>query len=155
MIPSIAVGLALTLNILLGLNPGLEQKTPTHAEGEVGAPTQNGVGAETKEKRMEVWVTAYSSTPDQTDDSPFITAANTPVRHGIVAANFLPFGTEIKIPEIFGEEVFVVEDRMHRRKRGFIDIWMPTRKDALKFGIRRAEIVIVSEPENHIELALR
>ena len=36
-----------------------------------------------------VTITAYSSTPDQTDSTPFITAYNTFVRDGIVAANFL------------------------------------------------------------------
>jgi len=149
MIPSIAMGLALSMNILLGLNPALEQKTEDLSQ-------KTEVQAQKKEeKRMEVWVTAYSSTPDQTDDSPFITAANTPVRHGVIAANFLPFGTEIKIPEIFGEEVFTVEDRMHRRKKGFIDIWMPTRKDALKFGIQRAEIVILEKTEEKAEIAMR
>src|SRR3989344_5514870 len=147
MILSIAMGLALSINILLGLNPQIEQKPADEPEKPAVQEQKN------KEKRMEVWVTAYSSTPDQTDDSPFITAANTPVRHGVIAANFLPFGTEVKIPALFGDEVFIVEDRMHRRKSGFIDIWMPTRKAALKFGIKRAEIVIINDTE--IELAMR
>ena len=49
-------------------------------------------------KIYNVWVTAYSSDPKQTDNSPFITASNRRVRDGIIAANFLPFGTEVKIP---------------------------------------------------------
>src|SRR3989344_5219187 len=148
MILSIAMGLALSINILLGLNPQIEQKPADEPEKLAVQEQKN------KEKRMEVWVTAYSSTPDQTDDSPFITAANTPVRHGVIAANFLPFGTEIKMPALFGDEIFIVEDRMHRRKSGFIDVWMPTRKAALKFGIKRTEIVIIEHNENP-ELALR
>ena len=148
MILSIAMGLALSINILLGLNPQIEQKPADEPEKPAVQEQKN------KEKRMEVWVTAYSSTPDQTDDSPFITAANTPVRHGVIAANFLPFGTEIKMPALFGDEIFIVEDRMHRRKSGFIDVWMPTRKAALKFGIKRTEIVIIEHNENP-ELALR
>ena len=48
-----------------------------------------------KETRtIEVWVTAYSSTPEETDDTPRITASGGEVRDGIVAANFLPFGAE-------------------------------------------------------------
>ena len=66
-------------------------------------------------KIMVVLATAYSSTPDQTDATPFITAWNTRVRDGILAANFLPFGTLVKIPEVFGDKIFVVEDRMHQR----------------------------------------
>ncbi|MBI2024881.1 MAG: 3D domain-containing protein [Candidatus Harrisonbacteria bacterium] len=88
-------------------------------------------------------MTAYSSTPDQTDDTPFITASGAHVRDGIVAANFLPIGAVIKIPELFGEKVFVVEDRMHRRFSDRVDIWMPDRESAKKFGIRQAEIVVL------------
>src|SRR3989338_6396754 len=39
----------------------------------------------------EVWVTAYSSSPDETDDTPFITASGGDVRDGVMAAYFLPF----------------------------------------------------------------
>jgi len=81
-----------------------------------------------------VQATAYSSTPDQTDDTPFITASNTYVRDGVVAANFLPFGTKIKIPEKFGDKIFIVEDRMHKRFQNRIDVWFPDRKSALRFG---------------------
>ena len=91
---------------------------------------------------MEVWVTAYSSTPEETDDTPFITASGKEVRPGIVAANFFDFGTKIKIPEIFGDKIFIVEDRMHQRKKDFIDIWMPTKEEAQKFGIIRTKIQV-------------
>lgn len=91
----------------------------------------------------EVWVTAYSSTPEETDDTPFTTAMNTEVRDGIVAANFLPFGTKLQIPEHFGDKVFVVEDRMHARKTNFVDIWMPTKQDAKRFGISYTAIVVL------------
>ncbi len=88
-------------------------------------------------------MTAYSSTPDQTDDTPFITASNTHVRDGIVATNALKFGTKIKIPAIFGDKIFVVEDRMNRRYTDRVDIWFKTREEARQFGLRRAEIVVL------------
>lgn len=94
-------------------------------------------------KVRQVWVTAYSSTPEETDDTPFITANNTEVRDGIIAANFLPFGARVQIPEVFGDKIFTVTDRMHARKRNFVDIWMPERDQALAFGIRRVEIVLL------------
>lgn len=94
-------------------------------------------------RRMAVVITAYSSTPDQTDDTPFITASNTWVRDGVVAANFLPFNTRIVIPEIFGDKVFVVEDRMHRRFGNRVDIWFPSRALAKRFGIKKAEIIVL------------
>ena len=91
----------------------------------------------------DVWVTAYSSTPEETDDSPFITASGTYVRDGILATNLLPFGTEVKIPDAFGNKIFVVEDRMHRRKTNNVDIWMPSKSEALQFGIRYATIEVL------------
>ena len=45
-------------------------------------------------EQIPVIVTAYSSTPEETDSSPRLTAAGTWVREGIVANNFLPFGTK-------------------------------------------------------------
>lgn len=87
-------------------------------------------------KTKKVIVTAYSSTPDQTDDTPFTTASGTRVRNGIVAINGLKFGTKVRFPELFGDEVFTVEDRMHSRKKNHADIWMEHRQDAKQFGAK-------------------
>ena len=89
-------------------------------------------------------ITAYSSTPEQTDDTPFTTASNKNVRDGIVANNLLPFGTQIRIPELYGEKVFVVEDRMHRRKSNYhFDIWFSDYNQALAFGAARTYIEVL------------
>lgn len=93
----------------------------------------------------KMWITAYSSTPDQTDETPFETALGTKVRDGIVATNMLPFGTKVRFPKLFGDKVFVVEDRMHVRKVNFIDIWMPKRTDAMRFGISYSDVQIVTD----------
>jgi len=93
---------------------------------------------------MNVVITAYSSTPDQTDSSPFVTASNKRVRDGIIAANFLPFGTKVKFPALFGNKEFTVEDRMKSNTK--VDIWFFDRESALRFGIKRSEMVIVSRP---------
>lgn len=90
-----------------------------------------------------VAMTAYSSTPDQTDSTPFITAWNTHVRDGIVAANFLSFGTAIKIPDLFGDKIFIVEDRMNKRYTERVDVWFPDRESALQFGLKRARIEVI------------
>ncbi|OGE94601.1 MAG: hypothetical protein A3B10_00360 [Candidatus Doudnabacteria bacterium RIFCSPLOWO2_01_FULL_44_21] len=98
-----------------------------------------------------VRATGYSSTPDQTDDTPFITAKGTRVRDGIIAANFhvngrrVPFGTLVRIPAIYGDRVFVVEDRMNSRYTNNIDIWFPERDLALQFGSKKVTIEIVEE----------
>lgn len=94
-------------------------------------------------KTLSVRVTAYSSTPDQTDDSPFITASGTHVRDGIVATNMLPFKTLVRFPELFGDKVFVVEDRMNARYTNVVDIWFPDRQSALNLGNRTATMEVI------------
>src|SRR3989344_6333829 len=95
-------------------------------------------------KRIKALVTAYSSTQDQTDDTPFITASGKTVKNGIVANNMLPFGTKIKIPQLYGDQVFVVQDRMHRRKsNNHFDVWMPERSLAVSFGVKITEIEVL------------
>lgn len=93
--------------------------------------------------KQNVIVTAYSSTPDQTDSSPFITAMGSHVRDGIVAANFLKFGTKVRLPEIYGDKTFVVEDRMAKRNSHKVDIWMESRELALQFGVKRLTVEIL------------
>ena len=94
----------------------------------------------------ERWVTAtaYSSTPDQTDSTPFTTAWQTPVRDGIIAANFLPKGSMVRIPDLYGDKIFIVEDRMNPRYQNRIDIWMKTREEAIAFGIKRIKIEVLA-----------
>lgn len=91
---------------------------------------------------MKAVVTAYSSTPDQTDDTPFITANGSHVRDGIVATNMFPFGTKVRLPEIYGDKIFSVEDRMHERFSNRFDIWMETRLEAQLFGAKYLTIEV-------------
>lgn len=93
--------------------------------------------------KIMVKITAYSSTPDQTDSTPFITASGKRVNDGIIAANFLKFGTKVKIPELFGDKIFVVEDRMAPRYFHRIDVWFSDTKMARRFGLQEAEIIIL------------
>jgi 3D (Asp-Asp-Asp) domain-containing protein len=94
-------------------------------------------------KVLDLRITAYASVPDETDDTPFITANGTFVHDGIVATNLLPFGTQIMIPALFGDKVFIVEDRMAPYFKTSVDIWMPSVEKALFFGVHRAQIVIL------------
>jgi len=89
-------------------------------------------------KTLVVWATAYSSEPSQTDDTPFITASGSRVRDGVAAANFLPIGTQFRLPEEFGDKIFTVEDRMNPRynNQHIVDIWFQETHDAHQFGKR-------------------
>jgi 3D (Asp-Asp-Asp) domain-containing protein len=94
--------------------------------------------------RILAIVTAYSSTPWETDEDPHITASGKPVRDGVVANNFWPFGTKIKIPEIFGDKIFVVEDRMSCEKGNYqFDVWFENYFEALKFGAQKTFVEIL------------
>ena len=96
----------------------------------------------TPKKTMYVTATAYSSTGDQTDGTPYLTALGTPVREGIVAANFLPIGTIVRFPDKFEDKLFVVEDRMDEKYGLQVDIWMSNQEDAKKFGIQYLKMEI-------------
>jgi len=97
-----------------------------------------------KTKKVKVVVTAYSSTVYQTDDTPFITASGKLVEDGIVANNMFPFGTVIKIPEIYGDKIFVVEDRMNSRKGYYhIDVWFEDYDQAKEFGSKTTYIEVL------------
>ena len=97
-------------------------------------------------RKMNVIVTAYSSTVLQTDETPLITASGTGVKDGIVANNLLPFGTRIRIPEIYGDKIFMVEDRMSWKSGNYhVDIWEDSYQDALNFGAKRTYIEILED----------
>lgn len=99
-----------------------------------------------------VTTTAYSSEPRQTDGTPFTTAWQTPVRDGVVAANFLPLGTLVRFPDDWGDKIFVVEDRMNARYKYRVDIWMTKTPDARKFGVQylRLEVLNLRYPRDYV-----
>lgn len=78
---------------------------------------------------------AYTSTVGQTDASPFVTASGATVQDGTVANNCLPFGTQISFPELYGDKIFTVTDRMAARYGcNSFDLWFPTTTAAWQFG---------------------
>ena len=95
-------------------------------------------------KKLNVIITAYSSSPWETDGDPHVTAAGTRVKDGIAANNLLPIGTEIRIPEIFGDKIFVIEDRMNWKKGKYqIDVWFEDYWQAKEFGAKRTYIEVL------------
>ena len=92
-------------------------------------------------------ITAYNSDVAQTDSDPCTTANGFNVcRHDkedTIAANFLKFGTKVKIPSLFGNRIFIVRDRMNSKHPERVDVWMKHYKDAINFGIRVADIQVV------------
>jgi len=99
--------------------------------------------------RYETYVeaTAYNSDPAQTDDTPCITANGFDVcEHGfenIIATNNLPLGARVRFPELHGDKIFYVMDRMNSRYTTRVDFWMVERSDALKFGLKRIKMEVL------------
>lgn len=106
-----------------------------------------------REAAKTIWVvaTAYSSTVDQTDSTPCITANG----HNLckqyeeqdfgntIAANFLPTGTQVRLKDVSSDKIYVVRDRMNARYGwGRVDVWLPTREEAVEFGVKRIEMEI-------------
>jgi len=92
-------------------------------------------------------VTSYNSEVGQCDDTPCITANGFNLcEHGIedsIATNMLPFGTKVRFPEVFGDRVFFVRDRMNSRYYERFDIWMLSHSDAVKFGLQYLTVEIL------------
>lgn len=93
---------------------------------------------------IAVLATAYTSSPEETDGNPWITASGTTVHQGTLAANFLPFGAQVQI----NGQTYTVEDRLSPRFNGkhVVDMWFADRAAALQFGVRVVQATIVSLP---------
>ncbi len=137
---------ALAEALLQDLPNNLEEKLPISEENSL-ISSANPANPDPKVlKKMNVVITAYSSTVLETDETPFITASGTEVKDGIVANNLLAFGTKIRIPEVYGDKIFTVEDRMNWKAGNYhIDIWEDSYQDALNFGAKRTYIEVLED----------
>jgi 3D (Asp-Asp-Asp) domain-containing protein len=103
---------------------------------------------------VKVVATGYSSTIQETDDTPFVTASNTRTRRGVLAlSRDLLKRYTADAPFDFGDRVhlsglgnFIVEDSMNRRWDNRIDLWFASSAEARKFGIREVYMSLV-EPQ--------
>jgi len=83
---------------------------------------------------IEILVTGYSSTPDQTWGDPFTTASGTHVHSRTMACPpQYPFGTKVQIE---GRGTYICEDRGGKIKGNHFDMWFPSRHEALNWGKR-------------------
>ena len=103
---------------------------------------------ETKiEIKKTIWVTAtaYSSTPWQTDNTPCITATGYDVcnkTENIIAVSrdlvrSLGYHRQVRLPALYGCDIFLIEDTMNTRFVNRIDIHHGSIKDAREFGLKR------------------
>ncbi len=125
-----------------------EEQRPVSASETVGRRSQLPQTDDVVVQKV-LWVTAtaYSSSPDETDGDPFTMADGSRVYFGAIATNIFPFGTRVRFPEVFGNKVFIVHDRMNSRYNGkyIVDIWHPSKQEALKFGARTVKMEVLSK----------
>lgn len=101
-----------------------------------------------------VTITAYSSTRDQCDSTPHITASQKPVRVGSLAVSRdllkemgISYGQRVLIP---GYGMFEVLDTMHPRWQRRVDIWESDREAALLFGRQEGTLIWVGEKKESV-----
>ena len=84
-------------------------------------------------------ITGYSSTEDQTDSTPFLTASQKQVKKGIIACpREIPFGSKVEIEG----KAYICEDRMSKKFNDRFDIWFESTEEALEWG-RQTKMVVV------------
>lgn len=85
-------------------------------------------------------VTAYTSSPDETDADPFTPADGGNVGQGLVACpREFPFGTMFMI----GGEIFRCGDRTSKKYDGRFDVWTATKEEAIALGKRIMDVHVV------------
>jgi 3D (Asp-Asp-Asp) domain-containing protein len=130
--------------ITVGRDTLLAENQPVLNEASSDQEQVNSTVSDGKDtKVVKILITAYSSSPEETDDTPLVTASGSSVGPGVVAANFLPFGTKIRLPKLFGDRVFTVEDRMNEKHANRVDVWFPSKGEAINFGQKISEVEIL------------
>lgn len=85
-------------------------------------------------------VTAYSSSPDETDSTPNITANGEHTGEGGIACpRRFAFGTLFYINEI----IYRCNDRMALRFDNRFDLWQPSKQEARQFGLKKLDIRVI------------
>lgn len=117
-----------------------EIETPNISSGE---PAPITVQIHTREVIVAT-ITAYSSSPEQTDDTPYLTASGERVHSGGIACpNRYPFGTLVEIDG----KMYYCNDRMGPKyeNENRFDIWMETESAARVWGKKKTTVTIREE----------
>lgn len=91
---------------------------------------------------LRATVTAYTSSPDETDARPHENASGSKPGPGSIACpSRYEFGTEVLIKG----KTYVCDDRMNARYAGgdYFDVWMPSKKAAFTFGRQRLDVKVL------------
>ena len=146
--------------VTLALTPVVEVRAAPRvvepAEPVVAGPVANPV--------LTLRATAYNSLESQTNAQPFITSTGRRTSWGIIAVSRdllgsrLPYGSLVRLRDLgayhggrgagayqvlLDANLFVVEDTMHPRKTGQVDLWFADYASAVAWGVRRIEVEVL------------
>ena len=139
-----------TVTLNTAPNPVVTKEMVVFDESNPDSSTIKVIASSTPVKVIRVdkhVITAYNSEVSQTDGDPCTTANGYNLcknnKEDSIAANFLKFGTKVRIPDLFGDRVFVVRDRMSTKHADRVDVWMKNHSDAMQFGVKVAKIEVL------------
>ena len=91
-------------------------------------------------RKLHVKATAYTSAKNEGGS---LTYLGTKCRWGVIAVdkNVIPLGSTVYIPQF--NMYFKAEDTGSSIKGNKIDIWMPSYKQAMDWGIRNIDIIVI------------
>lgn len=145
----------LTVIIIFSLLLNLSKKIENSQQVKINKGKSSLVNVtESEVIKQYVEVTAYNAEVGQTDSTPTITASGKTVKIGYVALSRdlekkynLKFGDIIYIPILNRYKNYPVfyefQDRMNKRIKNSVDIFLWDKKKALRFGRRNFEIYII------------
>lgn len=88
---------------------------------------------------VQATVTAYTSSEDETDSTPFENASGTrPARGSVACPRELAFGTQV----VIDGKTYRCDDRMHSKYADRYDIWVESKAEAFEWGRRTLAVVI-------------
>lgn len=103
------------------------------------APAKAQTISELTYSPVQATVTAYTSSEDETDSTPFENASGTrPARGSVACPRALAFGTQVVIEG----KTYTCDDRMHGKYADRYDIWVESKAEAFEWGRRTLAIVI-------------
>lgn len=139
----VLIGWALTAQAATITVTTTAQKPLVNQDTQVNvAQPQHGASSAQKGVQEMATITAYSSSVDETDDTPEVMASGRKVYAGAVACpQRLSFGTKVNIE---GQQ-YTCEDRMAPKYGERFDIWQPSKQAAITYGVHRAAVEVVVE----------
>ena len=102
-------------------------------------PAKAQEGVQDTAQVVSATVTAYTSSEDETDSTPFENASGTrPARGSVACPRALAFGTQVVIEG----KTYKCDDRMHHKYADRYDIWVESKAEAFEWGRRTLAVVI-------------